>query len=413
MKILVLNVGSSSLKFQLTDTDGEAIAANRDRRLARGQIERIGGEAILTLSAGSGGSSRTTAHIRNHSEAVEHVIAWLTDDASGVDIESATEIEAVGHRVVHGGEMFTKSTLIDATVRSEIEELIDLAPLHNPHNLRGIAAARAVLGENIPQVAVFDTAFHQSLPEMAYLYAIPYQFYRRYRVRRYGFHGTSHRYVAYRYRQITGRTREQTRIITLHLGNGASACAISAGRSVDTSMGFTPLEGLVMGTRSGDLDPAILDFISTKEGLSLNDVDTVLNKQSGLLGVSGLTADMRELLDEEDANDDRRARLAIDLFCYRVRKYIGSYIAAMNGVDAVIFAGGIGENSPAVRERICTGMDWLGIQLDGERNGQLRNGAEGRFDHADSRVELWVVPTDEELLIARDTWRVVSGEDPR
>jgi acetate kinase len=413
MKILVLNVGSSSLKFQLTDTDGEAIAANRDRRLARGQIERIGGEAILTLSAGSGGSSRTTAHIRNHSEAVEHVIAWLTDDASGVDIESATEIEAVGHRVVHGGEMFTKSTLIDATVRSEIEELIDLAPLHNPHNLRGIAAARAVLGENIPQVAVFDTAFHQSLPEMAYLYAIPYQFYRRYRVRRYGFHGTSHRYVAYRYRQITGRTREQTRVITLHLGNGASACAISAGRSVDTSMGFTPLEGLVMGTRSGDLDPAILDFISTKEGLSLNDVDTVLNKQSGLLGVSGLTADMRELLDEEDANDDRRARLAIDLFCYRVRKYIGSYIAAMNGVDAVIFAGGIGENSPAVRERICTGMDWLGIQLDGERNGQLRNGAEGRFDHADSRVELWVVPTDEELLIARDTWRVVSGEDPR
>jgi acetate kinase len=413
MKILVLNVGSSSLKFQLTDTDGEAIAANRDRRLARGQIERIGGEAILTLSAGSGGSSRTTAHIRNHSEAVEHVIAWLTDDASGVDIESATEIEAVGHRVVHGGEMFTKSTLIDATVRSEIEELIDLAPLHNPHNLRGIAAARAVLGENIPQVAVFDTAFHQSLPEMAYLYAIPYQFYRRYRVRRYGFHGTSHRYVAYRYRQITGRTREQTRIITLHLGNGASACAISAGRSVDTSMGFTPLEGLVMGTRSGDLDPAILDFISTKEGLSLNDVDTVLNKQSGLLGVSGLTADMRELLDEEDANDDRRARLAIDLFCYRVRKYIGSYIAAMNGVDAVIFAGGIGENSPAVRERICTGMDWLGIQLDGERNGQLRNGAEGRFDHTDSRVELWVVPTDEELLIARDTWRVVSGEDPR
>jgi acetate kinase len=413
MKILVLNVGSSSLKFQLTDTDGEAIAANRDRRLARGQIERIGGEAILTLSAGSGGSSRTTAHIRNHSEAVEHVIAWLTDDASGVDIESATEIEAVGHRVVHGGEMFTKSTLIDATVRSEIEELIDLAPLHNPHNLRGIAAARAVLGENIPQVAVFDTAFHQSLPEMAYLYAIPYQFYRRYRVRRYGFHGTSHRYVAYRYRQITGRTREQTRVITLHLGNGASACAISAGRSVDTSMGFTPLEGLVMGTRSGDLDPAILDFISTKEGLSLNDVDTVLNKQSGLLGVSGLTADMRELLDEEDANDDRRARLAIDLFCYRVRKYIGSYIAAMNGVDAVIFAGGIGENSPAVRERICTGMDWLGIQLDGERNGQLRNGAEGRFDHTDSRVELWVVPTDEELLIARDTWRVVSGEDPR
>jgi len=355
--------------------------------------------------------SRTTANIRNHAEAVEHIIAWMADDASGVDIRSAAEIEAVGHRVVHGGERFTKSTLIDATVRSEIEQLIDLAPLHNPHNLRGIAAARAALGENVPQVAVFDTAFHQSLPETAYLYAIPYQYYRRYKVRRYGFHGTSHRYVAYRYRQLTGRTREQTRIITLHLGNGASACAISAGRSVDTSMGFTPLEGLVMGTRSGDLDPAILDFISVKEGLSLRDMDTVLNKQSGLLGLSGLTADMRELLDEEDANDDRRARLAIDLFCYRARKYIGSYIAALNGVDAVVFAGGIGENSPDVRERICAGMDWLGVQADPDRNGLLRNGTEGRFDRDGSRVELWVVPTDEELLIARDTWRVVSGEE--
>ena len=411
MKILVLNVGSSSLKFQLTDTDGAAIAENRDRRMARGQIERIGGEAIVTVSGGSGEVSRTTANIRNHAEAVEHIIAWMADDASGVDIRSAAEIEAVGHRVVHGGERFTKSTLIDATVRSEIEQLIDLAPLHNPHNLRGIAAARAALGENVPQVAVFDTAFHQSLPETAYLYAIPYQYYRRYKVRRYGFHGTSHRYVAYRYRQLTGRTREQTRIITLHLGNGASACAISAGRSVDTSMGFTPLEGLVMGTRSGDLDPAILDFISVKEGLSLRDMDTVLNKQSGLLGLSGLTADMRELLDEEDANDDRRARLAIDLFCYRARKYIGSYIAALNGVDAVVFAGGIGENSPDVRERICTGMDWLGVQADPDRNGLLRNGAEGRFDRDGSRVELWVVPTDEELLIARDTWRVVSGEE--
>lgn len=411
MKILVLNVGSSSLKFQLTDTDGALISENRDRRMARGQIERIGGEAIVTVSAGSGEASRTTANIRNHSEAVEHIIAWMADDASGVDIKSASEIEAVGHRVVHGGERFTKSTLIDAVVRSEIEQLIDLAPLHNPHNLRGIAAARAVLGESVPQVAVFDTAFHQSLPEMAYLYAIPYQYYRRYKIRRYGFHGTSHRYVAYRYRQLTGRTREQTRIITLHLGNGASACAIKGGRSVDTSMGFTPLEGLVMGTRSGDLDPAILDFISVKEGLSLRDMDTVLNKQSGLLGLSGLTADMRELLDEEDANDDRRARLAIDLFCYRARKYIGSYIAALNGVDAVVFAGGIGENSPDVRERICAGMDWLGVQTDADRNGSLRNGAEGRFDREGSRVELWVVPTDEELLIARDTWRVVAGEE--
>lgn len=412
MKILVLNVGSASLKFQLIDTDQGAIDANRDRRLARGQIERIGGEAILTFAAGSAEPSRSTANIRNHAEAVEHIIAWMADSASGVDIKSAAEIEAVGHRVVHGGERFTKSTLIDTTVRRDLEELIDLAPLHNPHNLRGIAAARAVLGAGVPQVAVFDTAFHQTLPETAYLYAIPYQFYRRYKVRRYGFHGTSHRYVAYRYRQITGRTHEETRIITLHLGNGASACAISAGRSVDTSMGFTPLEGLVMGTRSGDLDPAILDFIGAKEGLSIRDMDTMLNKESGLLGLSGLTADMRELLAEEEANDDRRARLAIDLFCYRARKYIGAYIAALNGVDAVVFAGGIGENSAAVRERICAGMDWLGIQADAVRNAALQNGAEGRFDRDGSRVELWVVPTDEELLIARDTWRVVSGEEP-
>lgn len=412
MKILVLNVGSSSLKFQLIATDQSAIDANSDRRLARGQIERIGGEAIVTLSAGSAEPSRTTAGIRNHAEAVEHIIAWMTDGASGVEVTSVADIAAVGHRVVHGGERFTRSTLIDASVRRDLEELIELAPLHNPHNLRGIAAAAAVLGAGVPQVAVFDTAFHQSLPETAYLYAIPYQFYRRYKVRRYGFHGTSHRYIAYRYRQLTGRTLEQTRIITLHLGNGASACALSAGRSVDTSMGFTPLEGLVMGTRSGDLDPAILDYIGVKEGMSGREVDAMLNKQSGLLGLSGLTADMRELLAEEGANDDRRARLAIDIFCYRARKYIGAYIAALNGVDAIVFSGGIGENSPAVRERICAEMDWLGIQTDADRNVGLQNGAEGRFDRDGARVELWAIPTDEELLIARDTWRVVNGEEP-
>ena len=410
MKILVLNVGSSSVKFQLTETDKAAIEGNHDQRLARGQIERIGGEAIITLSAGTAEPSLTTATIRNHAEAVERIIAWMTDPASGVAISSASEIEAVGHRVVHGGEQFTRSTLVDDAVRRQLEALIDLAPLHNPHNLRGIAAARAVLGANVPQVAVFDTAFHQTLPETAFLYAIPYQLYRRYRVRRYGFHGTSHRYIAYRYRQLTGRTHEQTRIITLHLGNGASACAITAGRSMDTSMGFTPLEGLVMGTRSGDLDPAILDFISIKEGTSLRDIDTMLNKQSGLLGLSGLTADMRELLAEEDANNDRRARLAIEIFCYRVRKYIGAYLAALNGVDAIVFSGGIGENSPAIRERICADMDWLGIQTDSARNATLLNRAEGRFDRDGSRVALWVVPTDEELLIARDTWRVVTGD---
>ena len=412
MRILVLNAGSSSLKFQLIDTDGAAIAESRDRRLARGAVERIGGQAIVTLQSGSEQPTKSTAPLRDHAAAVEHIIAWLTRADSGVEIDSVGQIEAVGHRVVHGGERFTHSTRIDESVRRELEDLIELAPLHNPHNLRGIAAARAALGPGVPQVAIFDTAFHHSLPDVAYLYAIPYQLYRRHRVRRYGFHGTSHRYVAYRYRQLTSRTREATKIITLHLGNGASACAIDGGNSMDTSMGFTPLEGLVMGTRSGDIDPAILDFVSAKEGLTLHELDSMLNKQSGLLGLSGLTADMRELLAEEAEHDDRRARLAIEMFCYRVKKYLGAYLAAMNGADAIVFAGGIGENSPDVRGRICAGLDWLGIAVDPAKNAAI-TGTEGRIDRDGSRLELWVIPTDEELLIARDTWRVVTGADVR
>jgi acetate kinase len=412
VRILVLNAGSSSLKFQLIDTDGPAIAESSDRRLARGVVERIGGQAIVTLQSGVEPPEKSTAPLRDHAAAVEHIIAWLTHADSGVAIDSVGQIEAVGHRVVHGGERFTHSTRIDEAVRRELEDLIELAPLHNPHNLRGIAAARTALGPGVPQVAVFDTAFHHSLPDVAYLYAIPYQLYRRHRVRRYGFHGTSHRYVAYRYRQLTGRTREATRIITLHLGNGASACAIDGGSSIDTSMGFTPLEGLVMGTRSGDIDPAILDFVSAKEGLTLHELDSMLNKQSGLLGLSGLTADMRELLAEEAEHDDRRARLAIEMFCYRVKKYLGAYLAAMNGADAIVFAGGIGENSPDVRARICASLDWLGIAVDPAKNAAI-TGTEGRIDRDGSRLELWVIPTDEELLIARDTWRVVTGADVR
>ena len=414
MNILVLNVGSSTLKFQLIATDEAAIAAGSDRRLARGVVERIGGEAVLSLTRGEGRAATRTAALRDHAAAVSYVIQWLTQDdaGDGAPIARLADIHAVGHRIVHGGEKFTRSTLVTEEVRLQIERLIELAPLHNPHNLRGIAAARAALGDGVPQVAVFDTAFHQSLPERAHLYAVPYQFYRRYGVRRYGFHGTSHRYVAHRYRQLTETSREDTRIITLHLGNGASACAIVAGDSVDTSMGFTPLEGLVMGTRSGDLDPAILDFIATKEGLTLHEMDTLLNKQSGLLGVSGLTADMRELLAESRENGDRRARLAVELFCYRVKKYLGSYLAAMNGATAITFAGGIGENSPEVRAMVCEGLDWLGITVDGAKNSAM-TGKEGRFDAEGSRVQLWVIPTDEELLIARDTWRVVTGVELR
>ena len=412
MHILVLNVGSSSLKFQLVDTDGTAIAESRDRRLARGQVERIGAEAIVTLAVGDEPMVKTTAHLRDHTAAVEYVIGWIVGDSSGIPIASVGEIQAVGHRVVHGGERFTQSTRIDDNVWSGLQDLIDLAPLHNPHNLRGVSAARAVLGPGVPQVAVFDTAFHHTLPATSYLYAIPYQYYRRHGVRRYGFHGTSHRYIAYRYRQLTGKSRDDTKIITLHLGNGASACAIMGGASMDTSMGFTPLEGLVMGTRSGDLDPAILDYLSVKEGASLGELDSILNKQSGLLGISGLTADMRELQAEIAEHGDRRAKLALDLFCYRVKKYLGAYLAAMNGADAIVFAGGIGENSSSVRDQICAQLDWLGVGVDAAKNAALA-GTEGRFDADGSRVQLWVIPTDEELLIARDTWRVVTGADVR
>jgi acetate kinase len=294
-----------------------------------------------------------------------------------------------------------------------IEDTIDLAPLHNPANLKGVAAARAVLGAGVPQVAVFDTAFHQTLPAHAYLYAIPYQLYRRYKVRRYGFHGTSHRYVAHRWRQLTGTERDRTRLVTLHLGNGCSACAIVGGDSIDTSMGFTPLEGLVMGTRSGDIDPTVLDYVGAKEGLSATEAEALLNKQSGLLGVSGLTNDMRELLAEERENADRRASLAIEMFCYRVRKYVGSYLAAMGGADALVFAGGIGENAAEIRARICAGLEWMGLDVDPARNDALVGGREGAF-HADgSRLAAWVIPTDEELLIARDTYRVVAGAPQR
>ena len=413
MNILVLNAGSSSLKFQLIRTDAERMATDSDERLARGIIERIGGEAVLDFQAGANPGTRRAMPIRDHRAAFETVVQWLIDEDSGVAISGLAEIDAVGHRVVHGGEQFTHSMLLDDVGLRGIEETIDLAPLHNPHNLKGIQAARLALGPKIPQAAVFDTSFHATLPEHAYLYAIPYSLYRRHKVRRYGFHGTSHRYVAYRYRKLTGTTREGTRLITLHLGNGCSACAIVGGDSVDTSMGFTPLEGLVMGTRSGDLDPAILEFIAGKEGLSIAEVDTLLNKQSGLLGVSGLTHDMRDLLAEEREHGDRRARLAIEIFCYRVRKYIGAYLAAMGGADAVVFAGGIGENSPEIRARIVAGMEWAGLELDPGANARTVGGVEGRVSRDGGRLAMWVIPTDEELLIARDTARLVMGVEQR
>jgi acetate kinase len=409
MNILVLNVGSATLKFQVVVTDAERISGHRDQRLIRGQIERIGGESIITIRGEDGVSRRRTAPLRDLRTAVEWLVEFVTSAESGTGLTSRGALHAVGHRVVHGGEHFRSSVAIDSTVLRSIEETIELAPLHNPHNLRGIEAARAALGDGVPQVAVFDTAFHHTLPEHAYLYAIPYPLYRRHKVRRYGFHGTSHRSIAYRWRTLTGRDQADVRIVTLHLGNGCSACAIQGGQSIDTSMGFTPLEGLVMGTRSGDIDAALLDYIAAKEGLTLPQVEALLNHQSGLLGLSGLTNDMRDLLAEAEEHQDRRARLAIDIFCYRARKYIGSYLAALGGAEAIVFAGGIGENSSEIRRRICDGLQWAGLHVDPPANALLIDGREGRFSTEGSTLEAWVVPTDEELLIARDTFRVIAG----
>ncbi len=409
MNILVLNCGSSSLKFQLIATDLDLIKDDQDRRLAYGQIERIGGAAIVTFYAEGKSTYRSAKPIKDVRTAVELVLRWILSDASGIDeIKTLSDIQAVGHRVVHGGEKFKESVIITNEVLRGIEDCIELAPLHNPANIKGIVATRDVLGSGVPQVAVFDTAFHQTLPEHAFLYALPYQFYRRHKIRRYGFHGTSHRYVAYRYRNIKNIVRENVNIITLHLGNGCSITAIKNGNSIDTSMGLTPLEGLVMGSRSGDIDPAIIEYICSKEGASVEEAETILNSQSGLLGISGLTNDMRELICEAKENNDRRARLAIEIFCYRTAKYIGSYLAAMNGADAIVFAGGIGENSPYVRELICENLRWFGVELSAEINESMIDGQEGKISTENSRPDIYVIPTNEELLIARDTVRLIS-----
>jgi acetate kinase len=409
MNVLVVNSGSSSLKFQVIATDLERIGLDKDDRICRGEVEGIGGEAVIRIRYRDRPGQTFTASLRDITATLDYLVRYIASDRSGVpEIKSTADVNAVGHRVVHGGEMFQESALIDDGVLKGIEDCIDLAPLHNPNNIKGIQAARVLFGKDVPQVAVFDTSFHHSLPEQAYLYAIPYHLYRRHRIRRYGFHGTSHRYVAFRYRALRGLPREQTSIITLHLGNGCSVSAIKGGYSVDTSMGMTPLEGLVMGTRSGDVDPAVVNVIARKEGLSASEVDTLLNTQSGLLGISGLTNDMRELQAELKEHDDRRVRLAIEIFCYRARKYVGAYLAAMDGADAVVFTGGIGENSPDIRARICTGMEWAGLHLHGVRNRETV-GREGRISNDDSKLLAYAIPTDEELLIARDTVRVILG----
>lgn len=402
MNVLVLNCGSSTLKFQLLETDYDKIETDSDIVKATGIIERIGSQALLKFTAAGKPPVKQAHPVRDHRAAIDEVLRWIVAETG---LSSVGEIHAVGHRVVHGGEHFQKSVLIDRAVIEGIEECVDLAPLHNPSNLKGIRAATELLGAGVPQTAVFDTAFHATMPEVSYIYGIPYQLYRRYKIRRYGFHGTSHRYIAYRYRKLNGLEKEQVNIISLHLGNGSSACAIKGGASLDTSMGFTPVEGLLMGTRSGDLDPSIIQFLCETEGLPLTEVDTMLNKRSGLLGISGLTGDMRELLEEERENADRRARLAIDIFCLRVRQYIGAYLAEMGGAEAIVFTGGIGENAATIRQRICAGLEWHGLEVDPAQN----EAGATVISTPGSRLKALVIPTNEELLIARDTVRCCSS----
>lgn len=410
MKVLVLNCGSSSVKFQLVETDEASASEGRDRALAKGLVENIGGTAILRYEAEGKHPLKDTEEILEHKIAVERILALLCRPDVGV-VKDRSEIEAVGHRVVHGGERFKASVLIDDDVLDGIEECFELAPLHNPPNVKGYRAARDLLGAT-PHVAVFDTSFHQSMPPEAFLYGLPYVLYQRHGIRRYGFHGSSHRFVSQRLAPLLGRAPDDPalRLITCHLGNGCSVAAIRGGRSLDTSMGFTPLEGLVMGSRSGDLDPAIVLHVMAKEELGPGELNALLNKHSGLLGISGTSNDMRALLAAE-AEGNERARLAVDVFCYRLRKYVAAYVGALGGVDGLAFAGGIGENAAAIRARALRGLECMGLTVDPPRNEAAR-GIETEISPAGSASRVFVVPTNEELLIARDTHRIVAGLAP-
>ena len=396
MNVLVINCGSSSLKYQLINSDTEDV-------LAKGLCERIGIDGRLVYQKAGLDKEITECAMPTHKEAIQFVLDALTNDKTGA-IGSLKEVNAIGHRVVHGGEKFTSSCLINDESMKAIEECNDLAPLHNPANLIGIRACQELM-PGVPMVAVFDTAFHQTMPDVAYTYGIPYEYYEKYKVRRYGFHGTSHSYVSKRTAEIVGKPYDQMKIIVCHLGNGASISAVNCGKSVDTSMGLTPLEGLVMGTRSGDLDPAIIDFVGKKEGLSLDEMNEVLNKKSGMLGISGVSSDGRDL-EAAAETGNKRAQLALDVFDYRVIKYIGAYAAAMNGVDAIAFTAGIGENNIKMRKDVCSSLTYLGVKLDEEKNNV--RGEERIISADDSKVQVLLVPTNEELAIARETLALVK-----
>lgn len=398
MKLLVINAGSSSLKYQLYDMTDESV-------LAKGLVERIGMDSSILTHKPTGKQEVTeVSEILEHTTAIRKVLGMLTHAEHGV-ISSIEEIQAVGHRVVHGGEYFKASALVDEQAKVEIRRLFDLAPLHNPASMMGINAAEANM-PNVPQVVVFDTAFHQTMPEKSYLYAIPRVLYNKYKVRRYGAHGTSHEYVSKVAAEYLNRPIEDLKIITCHIGNGASITAVQGGESMDTSMGMTPLEGLMMGTRSGDLDPAIVPYVINKEELTVNEVNSMLNKHSGLLAISGISSDMREITEGMEKGEPN-ATLAFEMYEYRLRKYIGSYAAAMNGVDVIVFTAGVGENSVVLRQRVLEQLTYLGVELDEELN-KIRSGEPRRISTPQSKVEVLVIPTNEELVIARDTHRIVQ-----
>ena len=397
MKILVINTGSSSLKYQLIDMAEETV-------LAKGLCDRIGIDNSFIKHTSTGLDPVVIEKdMTNHKAAIKEVMNVLLDEKMGV-IRNMTEINAVGHRVVHGGEKFSDSVIIDEKVVNAIRDCIELAPLHNPPNIIGIEACQNVM-PNIPMVAVFDTAFHQTMPKHAYLYALPYEIYEKYGVRKYGFHGTSHKYVAQRAAEILNRPFDELKIITCHLGNGASICAIRNGKSVETSMGFTPLAGLAMGTRSGTIDPAVISYLMDKEKMSIKEINDYLNKKSGVLGISGVSSDFRDIHAAADAGNER-AQLAIDIFCYRAKKYVGEYAAVIDGVDAVVFTAGIGENNGKVRKGILNGMDYMGITIDWEKNNVI--GKEMDISAPGSKVKTLVIPTNEELAIARETKKLIN-----
>jgi acetate kinase len=399
LKVLVINCGSSSVKFQLINMSNE-------KTIASGIVERLGLSQSLIKFKFDDKDFTKECNSLDHSSAISEIIDAVTHGQSGV-ISDKSEISAVGHRVVHGAEQFTESVLITGNTIKQIESCIDLAPLHNPHNLKGILVCKELL-PGVPQVAVFDTAFHQTMEDYVYTYALAYRYYEKYRFRRYGFHGTSHFYVAHKAAEIVGKDIQELKIITCHLGNGASVAAVKYGKSIDTSMGFTPLEGLIMGTRCGDVDPAMVLFIMEKEGLSPHECDMLMNHECGLIGISGISSDMRDIIKAYNEGNDR-AKLALQMYTYRVRKYIGMYSASMNGADVIVFTGGIGENAALIRSMCCNNMEYLGIDFDEEKNEKII-GTEGELTAQDSKVRVLCVPTNEELVIARDTAQIVDSK---